>query len=128
MKKDNTKNNTSIQSIQKNKNITLIIEGIRQKKGKDIVIIDLKNIMHSPCSFFVICTATSKTHINAITNNIEKLLLEKLKLKAWNQEGRSSNWRLIDYLDIVIHVLKEETREYYKLEELWGDGIIKKLN
>jgi len=128
LKKDNTKNNKSIQSIQKNKNITLIIEGIREKKGQDIVLIDLKNIMHSPCSLFVICTATSKIHINAIANNIEKLLLDELKLKAWNQEGRASNWRLIDYLDIVVHILKEETREYYKLEELWGDGIIKKFN
>mgnify|MGYP006134164653 CR=1 FL=1 len=126
--RNNIKNNIPIKSIQKNKNITLIIDGIQQKKGQDIVVIDLKNIMHSPCSFFVICSATSKTHINAIANNIEKLLLKKLKLKAWSQEGRSSNWRLIDYLDIVVHILKEETREYYRLEELWGDGIIKKCD
>ena len=90
--------------------------------------INLNDIINSPCSFFVICSASSKRQINSIANNIEKLLLDKVNLKIWNEEGRQSNWRLIDYVDIVIHILKEETREYYKLEELWGDGKINKIN
>ena len=90
--------------------------------------INLNEIINSPCSFFVICSASSKRQINSIADNIEKLLLDKVNLKIWNEEGRQSNWRLIDYVDIVIHVLKEETREYYKLEELWGDGKINKIN
>ena len=90
--------------------------------------INLNEIINSPCSFFVICSASSKRQINSIANNIEKLLLDKVNLKIWNEEGRKSNWRLIDYVDIVIHILKEETREYYKLEELWGDGKINKIN
>lgn len=106
----------------------MIIEAIKEKKGSEIMILDLKDIPNSPCSFFVICSATSKTQINAIANNIEKLLLEKLNLKIWNQEGRSSNWRLIDYINIVVHILKDETRKYYKLEALWGDGIIKNID
>jgi len=106
----------------------LIIKAIKEKKGRDIMIINLKDIMNSPCSFFVICSAKSKTQINAIANNIGKLLLEKCNLKIWSEEGRSSNWRLIDYVDIVVHILQDEAREYYKLEELWGDAIIKKIN
>ena len=90
--------------------------------------INLNEIINSPCSFFVICSASSKRQINSIADNIEKLLLDKLDLKIWNEEGRQSNWRLIDYIDIVIHILKEETREYYKLEELWGDGKINRIN
>ena len=90
--------------------------------------INLNEIINSPCSFFVICSASSKRQINSIADNIEKLLLDKVNLKIWNEEGRQSNWRLIDYVDIVIHILKEETREYYKLEELWGDGKINKIN
>ena len=90
--------------------------------------INLNDIINSPCSFFVICSASSKRQINSIADNIEKLLLDKVNLKIWNEEGRQSNWRLIDYVDIVIHILKEETREYYKLEELWGDGKINKIN
>ena len=106
----------------------MIIEGIKAKKGRNIVVINLNDIINSPCSFFVICSASSKRQINSIADNIEKLLLDKVNLKIWNEEGRQSNWRLIDYVDIVIHILKEETREYYKLEELWGDGKINKIN
>ena len=50
-----------------------------------------------------------------------------MKLKKWGDEGRNSNWRLMDYSDIVIHILKEETRDYYNIEELWGDAIIEKI-
>tara|TARA_B100000530_G_scaffold335883_1_gene289086 strand:+ start:3213 stop:3533 length:321 start_codon:yes stop_codon:yes gene_type:complete len=106
----------------------LIVKAIKEKKGRDIMILNLQDIMNSPCSFFVICSATSKTQINAIANNIGKLLFEKFNLKIWSEEGRSSNWRLIDYVDIVVHILQDEAREYYKLEELWGDAIIKKIN
>lgn len=106
----------------------MIIEGIKEKKGEDIILIDLNDIIHAPCSFFVICSANSKTQINAIANNIEKLMLNQLKIKIWNQEGKNSNWRLIDYSDIVVHIFKTETRKYYNLEELWEDGETEKIN
>ena len=106
----------------------MIIEAIKEKKGSDIMLLDLKDIVNSPCSFFVICSAKSKTQINAIANNIEKLLLKNLNMNLWHQEGRLSNWRLLDYVDIVIHILKDETRVHYNLEELWGDATIKKIN
>ena len=104
----------------------MIVEGIKDKKGKDIITLDFQNNANSPCLFFVICSAQSKTQINAIANNIEDLLLKKLNTKKWKDEGRGSNWRLLDYIDIVIHILKEETRQHYQIEDLWGDTIIKK--
>ena len=106
----------------------MIIDAIKKKKGKDIVVINLNKIPHSPCDFFVICSAGSQTQINAIKENIECSLKEKLEMKVWRQEGKNSNWQLLDYVNIVIHVFKEETRDYYKLEELWGDGQIKKIS
>lgn len=106
----------------------MIIEAIKEKKGGDIVVIDLNNIIYSPCSFFVICTAGSQTQIDAITNNIEKVLKEILNLIIWRKEGKNSNWQILDYIDIVVYVFKQETRGYYNLEELWGDGEIKKIN
>ena len=106
----------------------MIVDGIKEKKGLDIMVIDLIEILNSPCSFFIICTARSQTQINAIADNIQKKLRENLNLSAWKEEGRASNWRLIDYSDIVIHIFKEETRSYYNLEELWGDGKINKIN
>ncbi len=105
----------------------MIANGIKEKKGEDIIVIDLKNNTNAPCDFFIICSAKSKVQINAIANNIEEILLVNLKIKKWRDEGRGSNWRLIDYSDIVVHILKNETRAYYKIEELWGDAIIQKL-
>ena len=105
----------------------MITDGIKEKKGEDIIVIDLKKNLNAPCDFFIICSAKSKVQINAIANNVEKILLKNLKLKKWHDEGRDSNWRLIDYSDIVVHILKNETREYYKIEELWGDAAIQKL-
>jgi ribosome-associated protein len=105
----------------------LTVDTIREKKGEDIVIIDLMQTLNSPCSFFVICTARSQTQINAIADHIQKNLQEKLDMSVWKEEGRGSNWRLLDYSDVVIHIFKEETRNHYNLEELWGDGNIKKI-
>ena len=106
----------------------MIIEGIKEKKGKNVTVINLDTISNSPCSFFVICSANSNTQINAIANNIEKLLLENMDLKIWKQEGRESNWRVLDYFDIMVHIFHEETREKYQLEELWADGIIQNIS
>ena len=53
--------------------------------------------------------------------------MQTLNLKTWSQEGKMSNWRLLDYIDIVIHILQDETREHYKIEELWGDALINKI-
>ena len=66
----------------------MIIDGIQEKKGHNITIIDFKNL-NAPCTYFVICSANSKTQINAIANNIEEILLKKMKLKKWHDEGRN---------------------------------------
>ncbi len=106
----------------------MIIEAVKEKKGTAITVINLDKINNSTCSFFVICSANSNTHINAIANNIEKLLFENLNLKIWKQEGRESNWRVLDYFDVIIHIFHEETRKKYQLEELWADGIIQNID
>ncbi len=106
----------------------MIVEGIKEIKGEDVTIISLDEINNAPCSYFIICSANSITKINAIANNIEKLLLKKLNLKIWRQEGRESNWRILDYFDIIIHIFQKETRKKYQLEELWADGLIQKIN
>ena len=105
----------------------MIVEGIEEKKGEDVIIIDLRAIDNSPCSYFVICSATSTTHISAISNNIEKKLFKESNRKIWKQEGRGTNWQLLDYENIVVHIFKKETRKDYAIEELWGDGEIKKI-
>ena len=105
----------------------MIVEGIEEKKGEDVIIIDLRAIDNSPCSYFVICSAHSTTHISAISDNIEKKLFKANNNKIWKQEGIGTNWQLLDYEEIVIHVFQKEIRKKYAIEELWGDGKIKKI-
>ena len=110
--------------FEKNKNITLIIKAIKDTKGTNITLINLEKIVNSPCCFFIICTANSKTHINAIANNIKKILFDI----PHQDEGALSNWRLLDYMSTVIHILTTESRSFYSLEKLWNDGLIKNLD
>ena len=106
----------------------MIIEGIKDKKGYDIIVLNLQEIPHSPCSYFVICSANSVVQIKAIANSIQKLMMEKLNLNKWGNEGEGTDWYLLDYSNIVIHIFKKDIREKYKLEELWRDGIIQTIN
>ena len=109
--------------------LTSIRDGIQQVKGNDIKILDLKNIETSVCKYFVICSGSSNVHVMSIADNIKKHVSKEIKERPWNSEGyKSSEWILLDYSDIVVHVFQKKTRDLYKLEELWGDANIKELN
>ena len=107
--------------------IKIIINAIKEKGGDEIISMNLKPIENSPCDFFIICNGNSNRQIQAIAKGIEEKTLEKLKIKAWQKEGLNSDWVLLDYLDIVIHVFKPETRDFYDLASLWGDAEIKTI-
>jgi len=97
-------------------------EYIFSKKGYNVVLIDIRE-QTSITDYFLICSADSDTQIKAITDEIEKKLLENENIKPWHIEGRNNaNWVLLDYVDFVIHIFKKETREYYALEKYWGDA------
>jgi len=103
----------------------LIVEAIREKKGHRIVTIDLRKVEHSICDCFIICHGDSVTQVGAITESIEKKMREEAKVRPHHVEGlQNSQWVLIDYFDILVHVFQEEYREFYKLEELWADGKV----
>ena len=103
-----------------------IIEGVQEVKGKDMTILDLKNIETAVCRYFVICSGTSNIHVSSISDNVRKFVSKELNEKPWNTEGQSTaEWILMDYSDIVLHVFQEQTREYYTLEDLWGDANIR---
>tara|TARA_A100001011_G_scaffold177163_1_gene185842 strand:- start:78 stop:449 length:372 start_codon:yes stop_codon:yes gene_type:complete len=115
-------------SNSKSKEIDLIDEiifGIEDVKGVDINIMDLRNITNTVCEFFILCTGTSNTHVSAITNSIRKNVSKKLKEKPFSLEGlENQEWVLIDYIDVVVHIFQGDTREYYDIENLWGDAKI----
>jgi ribosome-associated protein len=106
----------------------LIIEAIREKKGHQIVTIDLTEVENSICDIFIICHGESVTQVDAIADSIERKMKEEGSIRAHHVEGlQNSQWVLIDYFDILVHVFLEEYREFYKLEELWADGKVEKV-
>ena len=110
-----------------NNNLLLenIIEGILEKKGKEIVDLDLTKVNNAICDHFVICHANSSTQVNAIADSIEKKVKENLNQKVIHREGmENATWVLLDFSNIIVHIFQQETRNYYRLEELWGDAHI----
>ena len=103
--------------------ITNIIEGIDNLKGEKINIIDLRKIDNSVCKYFIVCSGNSNTHVKSISNSIQKHVWKETNEKPWHVEGEEiSDWILIDYVDIAVHIFKKETRVFYDLESLWGDA------
>lgn len=105
-----------------------IIACIQEKKGQNIVQIDLSKTDNSVCEFFIITQADSTTQIRAIARHIEEGLKERHNTRALHAEGvENAQWILLDYNSIVVHVFLDYIREYYKLEELWADAEIEMI-
>lgn len=102
-----------------------IAEGMIEKKAVEIVILDLRTIKGAFTDFFILCSGNSDTHIEAISDSIEEMVYKKVKQEPWHREGRQNReWILLDYVDAVANVFKNDTREFYALEQLWGDAVI----
>jgi ribosome-associated protein len=101
-----------------------IIEAIKDKKGEDIISLDLRKIHEAVADFFVVCSADNTTQLKAIIDSIEDKMLTVCGERPYKQEGvKNSQWVLIDYVDIVVHVMHSQSRNFYKLEELWSDAV-----
>ncbi len=104
----------------------LAIFGIQEKKGNDIVRLDLRNIFSSVSDYFVICHADSATQVKAIANSVEEEIFKATQQEPWRKEGLEyGEWILLDYIDVVVHIFRTDKREYYGVEDLWGDAEIK---
>ena len=101
----------------------VIIEAILDKKGEDVVSLDLRKIGDAVADIFIICHATSRTQIKAIADNIDRKVKEIIGENPWHSEGfENFEWVILDYVNIVAHVFLKERREFYQLEELWQDA------
>jgi ribosome-associated protein len=108
--------------------ISNIISGIDNVKGLDVSLLDLRDIENTVCSYFVLCTGSSNTHVNAIVSSIQKSVSKELKEKPFHTEGNdNAEWVLMDYVNVVVHVFQKQIREYYNIEELWGDAKTTKI-
>ncbi len=103
--------------------ITTVIAGIEDVKGKEIAILDLREIENTVCDYFIVCEGTSNTQVNAIVNSIQRKVSKELKDNPWHVEGSdNAEWVLMDYVNVVVHVFQKHIREYYDIESLWGDA------
>lgn len=103
--------------------VDAIVEGIQDKKGTNIAILDLSKLDNTICQYFVICEGESTTQVDAITDGIEEYVREHLGDKPNHVEGRQNAlWILMDYFDVVVHVFHKDQRGFYNLEELWADA------
>lgn len=103
--------------------IETIIEGIREKKGKDIVCLDLRELNHRVSDYFVICHADNTRQVVAIADSVEDFTTRNLNEKPWHVEGlQNANWVLMDYINVVVHVFHTEARDFYGIEKLWADA------
>ena len=108
--------------------IKYIVKGIQEKKGANIVILDLRDIGNAIADYFIICTGSSDTQIDAISDSVEKLVKEGVKELPWHREGiKNKEWILLDYVNVVTHIFKNDVRAHYGLEELWGDAAVTKI-
>ncbi|GGF16196.1 ribosome silencing factor [Echinicola rosea] len=107
----------------------IIVKGMEDKKASDIVVMDLREINNSVSDFFVICSGSSDKQIEAISDAVEEEVYKSNKEKPWRNEGKNTNqWVLVDYIDVVAHIFLKNKREFYGLEELWGDAKITEIN
>ena len=105
--------------------IDTIVSAIEDKKGKDIVSLDLTGVDGAICSHFVVCNADSTTQVAAIADGIDEKVFETFGVRVWRVEGQQNAvWIAMDYVDVVVHIFQTELRGFYKLEELWSDAPV----
>src|SRR5690606_13131988 len=101
----------------------VVVQGMIEKKGNEIVRLDLMNIHSSVSDYFVICHADSSIQVNALAKSVEEEVYKALKQEPWRKEGlEHGEWVLLDFIDVVVHIFKTDKRSFYGIEDLWGDA------
>lgn len=122
---ENRPKSTTTRINRNSKIFKTIIHAIEEKKGENIVSLDLKKIPEAVSDFFVICEATNPTQLKAIADSVEFEVKKSCGELPYKHEGRQGEqWILIDYVNIVVHIMLNESRKFYKLEEMWNDASI----
>jgi ribosome-associated protein len=108
--------------------VDAIVEGMLDKKGHQILVLDLRPTGNSMADWFVICHGNSNTQADAIADSVEDNVRKKLNIKPWHTEGfQNAEWILLDYVNVVVHVFQEPIRDFYRLEKLWADAPTVKI-
>ena len=106
-----------------NKELQVIADAMAEKKGQDIVSLDLKSIGTAISDYFIVCNADLTTNVSAIADNIEDRMAEKCGRRVLRSQGKENAfWIILDYGDIVVHIFQTPMRNFYRLEDLWSDA------
>ncbi|MBS1620874.1 MAG: ribosome silencing factor [Bacteroidetes bacterium] len=117
----------SVRLTRNSKIIKTIINAIQAKKGENIISLDLRKIEEAVADFFIICEANNTPQIRALSEYVEEQVHEKCGEKPFHHEGHKGlKWVLIDYVNVVVHIMTPETRTFYKLEDMWSDSKAEK--
>ena len=123
------KKNTHNRLTRNSKIFKSIIKAIQDKKGEKIVSLDLRKIEEAVADFFIICEASSTTQVKAISDAVEDRVREDCGENPYKHEGHQAlQWVLIDYVNVVVHVMQPDTRKFYKLDEMWSDAVVTEHN
>ena len=125
----NRKRKSAARLTRNSKIIKTIISAIQSKKAENIVSLDLRKIPEAVADFFIICEANNQPQIKAIAEQVEEQVKQKCKENPYHREGYSAlKWVLIDYINVVVHIMQPESRKFYKLEEMWSDAGLEEHN
>ena len=103
----------------------IVAQGMLEKKAEDILVLDLRKVKSAVADFFVIASGSSDTQLDAIAESVEKEVKEQADERPWHREGtQQKEWILLDYVSVVAHLFLRERREFFALEELWGDAVV----
>ena len=101
----------------------LVVKGMQERKATNIVVMDMRNVKNAFTDYFVVASGTSDTQVEAIAESVDREVWEATRNNPRSTEGKANReWILVDYYDVIVHVFKKDRREFYKLEELWGDA------
>ena len=123
-----TRNRERVTRLTRNSKVfKTIINAIHEKKGEDIISLDLRKIPEAVSDFFIICSAGSNIQVRAIADHIEEEVRKVCGESPYKHEGQqAAQWVLIDYVNVVVHIMQSEPRSFYRLEEMWSDAPLLK--
>ena len=119
------KRKSTVRLTKNSKLIKTIINAIQEKKGENIISLDLRKVNEAVADFFIICEASNQPQVRSISEFVEQEMKKKCDEYPYRHEGlKNLQWVLIDYVNVVVHVMLSETRKFYKLEEMWSDAMV----
>jgi ribosome-associated protein len=116
------------ETIESPNKLELIVEALKEVKGKNIVVINLEKVHNAICDYFVICHGDSTSQVDGLSDSVARKVKSELSINAHHIEGKNNSlWVLMDYSEILVHIFLGENRSFYNLEDLWADGVLEKI-